>query len=883
MKKYSLISAAFLLAFIFPLYGAPSVIVKDYRKDLIFNNEKVVLIQKGDNPEYRELSFDDSSWEKTSLPSDWSSFYGDWKGICWYRIHVRFPSGLPEKGLGVRLGIISDADETYFNGTLIGKSGSIDSPPVSAYDKIRVYELPTALIRPGEDNVIAMRVRGLFPGESGAFSNDFRIGPYQDIFWNYISKEIFDLIFVVIYFVVGVYFGLFFLRRRQDRENLFFSLFCVMVGNYLLLRTQFKHLFNLDFYTVKKIEYMILSLLVILFIEFIMFYFKQKHRLYHKILIVLSIIPFFMILFSGSFIFWDKLNLWYIQPLWIVLAGTGIFILITRFGKNNDARLMGYTIFILLASVINDILVTRNIYQFTRMTGYGFFFFIGSIAIILDNKFVRLHSEVEDLNVNLENRVEEKTEKLLYAMEEMEAAKRETDNILLNVQEGIFLLDKNLHIGPNHSSMLELIFNKKDLSGANFIDIMKDMIQAEEITAVKDFIDLFIEGKVAEKRLMKLNPLQEIRIQIPDGFGFKEKYLRFSFNRILERGENVFLLVTVQDATEEKELEKRIKDTEQKAQREMELLFELIHINPQILKKFVKDTNNEIKRIEENLEKAQFSTDLKGLLAGLYRSVHAIKGDAGQLGLEIFSQRAHGVEETIQFLTEKKDLVAVDLISLLYSLVHLKDPLKEIESLVHRLSDYQSLARVDEFTDREILIEAIIQMVSRVAGREGKKVTIDLEGFHLPAMNDASLSLLKKIIIQIAKNSVSHGIETPNERGEKGKPETGKIAIRTENRPDGYDIIVHDDGRGIQLDAILSKAVSLGKYDEEELKKLPREKIAMMIFDSGLSTQHDVSIDSGRGVGLDIVKTEIQRIGGKISLKYSPDRYTEFRIFIPIA
>ena len=87
------------------------IVIKDYDQVLIFNNQPVVRVIKGDDAHYKDLDYNDKSWQVVSLPSKWQdNGITNWSGICWYRISVLFPGNLPGSTLGINLGIISDLD-----------------------------------------------------------------------------------------------------------------------------------------------------------------------------------------------------------------------------------------------------------------------------------------------------------------------------------------------------------------------------------------------------------------------------------------------------------------------------------------------------------------------------------------------------------------------------------------------------------------------------------------------------------------------------------------------------------------------------------------------------------------------------------------------------
>ena len=105
---------------------------------------------------------------------------------------------------------------------------------VSAYDKIRVYEIPSRLIKSGENNIISVRIKGRFKGQSGPYKDKFLLGNYQSLSKELFLWDLFDILFIIGYFVVSIYFALFFFRRRVDLENLMFSLFTISISIYFI-------------------------------------------------------------------------------------------------------------------------------------------------------------------------------------------------------------------------------------------------------------------------------------------------------------------------------------------------------------------------------------------------------------------------------------------------------------------------------------------------------------------------------------------------------------------------------------------------------------------------------------------------------------------------
>lgn len=405
--------------------------IPGYQQILSFAGEPVVRIQKGDSPQWKNPEFDDSSWKTISLPSQWEeAAFPDWKGLCWYRITLSFPQEIPRESLAISLGEIFDADETYFNGSLIGGYGEVDDPGGNAFERDRIYEIPTALIRPGQENVIAIRVRGIF-GQSGPIKGRFALGPEESLRQRFFQENLVKSFLGVVYLVLAAYFLLFFIRRPQEKSNLTFGLFSLDLALYTFLRTEFRYWVIPSFNACKHLEMASLLLLPALLMYFMVTYYQKKRRIYQDIYMGFSLVMALVFLF-----FIDDAEMRFslnkmMQITWIIPVGTILYILGSRLKSNRDARLMFGAILVITIILILDIFSERNLINIPPLSSYGFLLFVVSMALILTNRFVMLHHQVEELNKNLEAKVEKRTEELNRALT---AVKEKDARILMEMR-----------------------------------------------------------------------------------------------------------------------------------------------------------------------------------------------------------------------------------------------------------------------------------------------------------------------------------------------------------------------------------------------------------------------------------------------------------------
>ncbi|MBN1693331.1 MAG: chemotaxis protein CheA [Dehalococcoidales bacterium] len=181
----------------------------------------------------------------------------------------------------------------------------------------------------------------------------------------------------------------------------------------------------------------------------------------------------------------------------------------------------------------------------------------------------------------------------------------------------------------------------------------------------------------------------------------------------------------------------------------------------------------------------------------------------------------------------------------------------------------------------EIVFNTLPRMVRDIARKENKKVEFIIEGQETE-VDRSVIEQLRDPLIHMLRNSIDHGIEAPEERISAGKPEAGTIRLTAMHEQDNIVITVKDDGKGIEPKAIRKSAVDKKIYTSENISKLTDSEAVNLIFDSGLSTASEVTNVSGRGVGLDVVKTNIESLGGSVSVESVPGQGTTFTLTLPL-
>jgi two-component system chemotaxis sensor kinase CheA len=163
----------------------------------------------------------------------------------------------------------------------------------------------------------------------------------------------------------------------------------------------------------------------------------------------------------------------------------------------------------------------------------------------------------------------------------------------------------------------------------------------------------------------------------------------------------------------------------------------------------------------------------------------------------------------------------------------------------------------------------------------GREVQLVIDG----ADTELDRSLIESIrdpLTHLVRNAVDHGIESPADRQAKGKPRAGRLLLRAFHESGQVTIEVQDDGAGIPVEAVRAKAVARGLIDADTAALLPDDRVLQFIFEPGFSTAAQVTSVSGRGVGMDVVKTNIEAIGGTVDIASRPGLGTTVRVRVPL-
>ena len=181
----------------------------------------------------------------------------------------------------------------------------------------------------------------------------------------------------------------------------------------------------------------------------------------------------------------------------------------------------------------------------------------------------------------------------------------------------------------------------------------------------------------------------------------------------------------------------------------------------------------------------------------------------------------------------------------------------------------------------ETLFSALPRLVRDLSSELGKQVVVDLDGGDVE-LDREMIETVRDPLTHLIRNAIDHGIESPSDRMAAGKPETGTISIAARQSGNKISIVISDDGRGLDQDKIKAKAISSGAISAQQAEAMDRVELLELMFEAGFSTADHVSTVSGRGVGLDVVRANLEKVGGAIKVSSAPGEGTLFFMQVPL-
>lgn len=221
-------------------------------------------------------------------------------------------------------------------------------------------------------------------------------------------------------------------------------------------------------------------------------------------------------------------------------------------------------------------------------------------------------------------------------------------------------------------------------------------------------------------------------------------------------------------------------------------------------------------------------------------------------------------------------------LNLEYNLPEMSKEVKQVGAYVNRISDeLQNAIMAIRMVEIKTVFQKMPRVIRDIAQSTGKRIELFMEGENTE-IDKTIIEQISDPLVHLIRNSADHGVEDIEERLSKGKSETGSIILRAYNKNKHVFIEIEDDGKGIDAQNIKKKAIEKGIISEQEAVKMNQAQLINLIFLPGFSMAKKITEISGRGVGMDIVKSNISKIKGEITIESEVNKGTKMIIQLPL-
>jgi chemotaxis protein histidine kinase CheA len=368
------------------------------------------------------------------------------------------------------------------------------------------------------------------------------------------------------------------------------------------------------------------------------------------------------------------------------------------------------------------------------------------------------------------------------------------------------------------------------------------------------------------------------------------------------------VLCSVGDITSSVLLAKELQESQESANAQLDMMLGMMHVDPLQLNSFLDSTETGLQLINAILkEPARTDGEFRKKLNGLFRELHSIKGEASALNLMSIAQRVHTLEDMVSELKKKAELSGNDFLPMVLKLDDLMQHLRGVREMASRLTalkdtvpgaaaasaaataaparaaKQQAAANEQRGHQKsgDDLSPTLHSMAERLAKDHHKRFKLTISGFA--DVPQSYIPTIKDCVIQMLRNSAVHGIEPSDIRRANTKEDVGVVRVDFRKSGEGYELVFEDDGAGISPDTLKSAAIRKQIITEDEAAGMDTRAAMALIFRPGFSTQEEVSMDAGRGVGMDVVARSVYALGGKIGVSTNPGKFTRFKIVLPAA
>ena len=511
-----------------------------------------------------------------------------------------------------------------------------------------------------------------------------------------------------------------------------------------------------------------------------------------------------------------------------------------------------------------------------------------------------LNNIVSDMTSSLEKHITSLDQLVAEKTAQLQIKTKDIQNMLQNLQQGIFTIDSDFKIHHEYSAHLEEIIEAKDLAGKDPMDLVFSHSNLGEdlMAQLESALDASLGSLHWAFELNAHCLPHELEYLAPSSG--KKKILELDWQPLgyQEDGSEEIgditidkILVVIRDVSSLREL----KAQAEQQQMELEMIREVLEIGPKKMLNFIGSQSKYLQENKSIIKQAKDEQSLREQLPVLFRNIHTVKGNCRSYKLSQTVNRLHSAEQYLASIRKNVDervnseIILNDAEQIEANLAKYKNLIDEkIGAISDEGDDFgrvfdKAIAENTNHGAEKVLaslialraqassvqipqvLETVVNSLAEISKELHKakpKVVIAAKGIYIK--NDKA-QFIADVFTHLFRNSIDHGLELPDVRRSKGKLEAGSISLIASASEDLLQIDFFDDGAGLNLGYLRKKGVDQGIFTDEATD----QEVGELIFHSGLSTAKQVSEISGRGVGMDAVRSFIEKEGGSISIEFS--------------
>lgn len=501
------------------------------------------------------------------------------------------------------------------------------------------------------------------------------------------------------------------------------------------------------------------------------------------------------------------------------------------------------------------------------------------------------------------------------------------EEILGGLPQALFVLDHGLRIRAPVSRAVESLFQRRNLLNSAFEKLIETIVPPHLLPEVRDYLTRMCSAD-APADLNGSSPLKQVEARIPGPDGAaSNRFLSFAFRRIVTLADIQCWIVTVTDISQKIETERELEEIKAYSRAQSACLMSIARVGAERFFEFLRRSDSAVGAITAVLKKPARSTEaFRTKLDEILQATAPIRHQAQALELATIERLVQVFEDSVAQLKLSPHLSGSDFLPLAARLDELFAQLALMRSMTTPAPAHESVpadagsastgSAMNPRTANgtQILapdtLDAILASATAAAAGLPPQVAacqpsppcsleralqslaehmaqscdcpVELVCQGLADVPAAYQGVIKNVAIQLIRNSIMHGIEPAVERTAAGKPAAGKLRCRFHLLADqSCQFSFEDDGRGLDAGQLREVAVAKGILGAEEAARLTPRQAIKLIFRSGFSTVPNPTADTGRGIGMALVRRHVAQLGGRVALASKPGLQTRFRILLP--